>query len=88
MKSSLKLLTLALLMTAGLVVGCTDADRSSWGQYNDPSTVTCYSGGTKVFEDESTGIVEASQTGAGVYFRSKTTGRFVRTYADCIVVSH
>lgn len=80
MKKILMIAALALALTA-----CTDAEVSSWGAYGDEATVTCYSGGQEVFKDTSTGKVEG--TGDGVQFRSQTTGRHVRTYADCIVIS-
>ena len=69
------------------LVGCTDAERAALGTYGEENDVTCYSGGVAVFTDVSTGKVEASNSGAGVYFRSKTTGKYVRTYADCVVVT-
>lgn len=80
MKKILIAVALALSLTA-----CTDAEVSSWGAYGDEATVTCYSGAAEIFKDTSTGKVEG--TGDGVQFRSETTGKHVRTYADCIVIS-
>ncbi|HEY4437664.1 MAG TPA: hypothetical protein VGN40_16055 [Lelliottia sp.] len=73
---------ISLALVAG---GCTDADMANIGSYGSKSTITCYSGGASVFKDESTGKVATSKSGAGVYYKSSKTGRFVHTYADCIV---
>jgi hypothetical protein len=77
-----------LLLVAALVLSlaaCTDAARANLGAYGDEATVTCYSGGVVVFEDISTGRVLGTES--GVVFKSKTTGRYVKTYADCVVIS-
>ena len=80
MKKLLLVAALALSLAA-----CTDAARASWGAFGDEATVTCYSGGAVVYEDTSTGKVLGSES--GVIFKSKTTGRYVKTYADCVVIS-
>lgn len=80
-----KLLTAALLLAA--TTGCTDATVEAVTNYGNESKVVCYSGGQIIFDDMSTGRVEASETGAGLYFRSKTSGEYVRTYADCIITN-
>ena len=76
-----KLLLIAALML--LMVGCTDAERASFGAYGEEAAITCYSGGEVVFEDVSTGKVLAAE---GLIYRSKTTGRYVRAFGDCIAV--
>ncbi|TAA41544.1 hypothetical protein [Pseudoxanthomonas winnipegensis] len=68
-----------------LASGCTDAERAKVFALGSEAQVTCYSGGKQIFSDESTGKILADETGAGVYFKSKRTGRLVHTYADCIV---
>lgn len=76
------LIAAALLLALS---GCTDAELSSWGALGEEATVTCYSGGVAVFEDSSTGKV--IYTESGVVYKSKSTGRYIKTYADCVVVS-
>ena len=63
--------------------GCTDATLASIGSFGSKSKVTCYSGGQEIYKDESTGKVQSGQS--GVYYKSSKTGRFVHTYADCII---
>ena len=80
----MKILITAIVLT--LLAGCTDAERASLFAYGDTATITCYSGGKVVFEDESTGKV-AQLDGDGITFQYKSTGGYVRAYADCIVIS-
>lgn len=80
----MKNLMLALVVVIALS-GCTDAEWASLAAYGDEATVTCYSGGVAVFNDTSTGKVVGTES--GVMFESKTTGRYVKTYADCVVIS-
>lgn len=78
-----RLLPVLLLILAG----CTDATMSSIGALGAEAEVSCFSGGDRVFHDTSTGKVVQTDNGDGLGFRSKTTGKFVRVYADCIVIS-
>lgn len=81
MKKILVLLALALTVA---IAGCTDAEMASFGAYGDEAKVTCWSGATVIYESVSTGKV-AQLDGDGIVFRSKTSGKYVRAYADCIV---
>jgi hypothetical protein len=76
-----------LIVVAVALVGCTDASRSALGTLGSEADIVCYSGGRAVFSDRSTGKILGSESGAGVYYRSKNSGRYVRAYADCIVTS-
>lgn len=69
-----------------LLAGCTDAERATFGAYGEAADITCYSGGAAVFTDRSTGKV-GQIDGDGITFRSATTGKYVRAFADCIVMS-
>lgn len=76
----------AVIVAALAMGGCTDAERASMGSYGSQAQVTCYSGGKPVFEDVSTGKVMSGQGEEGIVFKSKTTGNYVRAFADCIVI--
>ena len=80
-----KMLMMAIIAVA--LTGCTDAARSHIGTYGSEAQITCYSGGEVIFEDRSTGKV-AVIDGDGLSFRSKTTSKFVRAYADCILIDN
>lgn len=81
-KTTIALFALTIA-AASQISGCTDAEMASWGALGSKSTVTCWSGGQKIFEDESTGKVSQGQS--GIYYKSSVTGELVHTYADCIV---
>lgn len=75
---------LLLLCIAGvLLAGCTDADQAALFSYGSKTKVECWSGGQKIFDDESTGKVTIDQS--GIYYKSVKTGNLVHTYADCII---
>lgn len=69
-----------------LLTGCTDAERSSFGAYNEPASVKCYSGGAVIHDDISTGKV-LQIDGDGITYKSNNTDEYVRAYADCIVTT-
>lgn len=87
MKSRIAVLAsvLAYLAVVSIAItACTDAERAALSSLGDEASITCYSGGAVIYSDTSTGKVMA---GEGLFYKSKTTGRYVRNYADCIVVS-
>lgn len=77
--------TIVILIFACVAVGCTDAQRSSYGAYFDRAEIFCYSGGKVIFQDQSTGKVEQLD-GEGLTYRSAKSGKYIRAYADCILV--
>lgn len=81
---ALKCLLVACACTA--LLGCTDAERASMFALGDEANITCWSGSAVIFSDVSTGKV-AQLDGDGITFRSKTTGNYVRAFADCIVTA-
>ena len=75
---------LLLLCIAGvLLAGCTDAEQAALLSYGSKTKVECWSGGQKIFNDESTGKVTSDQS--GIYYKSVKTGNLGHTYADCII---
>jgi hypothetical protein len=71
-------------LTAISLAACSDANMASWEAIGEQSDVKCYSGGNVIFQDTSTGKVYPMD-GDGLAFRSDTTGKYVRAYADCII---
>lgn len=74
---------LILLTATALISGCTDAGFEKLSAYGDKARVTCYSGGTLVFDDFSTGKVISESNSDGYYFKSQTTKRAVEISGDC-----
>jgi hypothetical protein len=68
-----------------LTAGYTDSDKANLDSYGSKATVTCYSGGVSIYNDESSGKVSIGEGECGVYNKSSKTDYFVHTYADCIV---
>lgn len=85
MKKTYWICCAAFVASMFILSGCTDARRSAYYALGSSTKVECYSGGQKVFEDESTGYVESAKN--GLQYRSKTTNKHVRLYMDCIIVS-
>ena len=78
--------TVTVLLSATLITACTDAERERIVRFNNETDIMCYSGSaTPVFTDRSTGRVEYSESGGGVYYKSKNTGKFVQLYMDCVI---
>lgn len=77
------------LVLLGLViatVSCTDAEFDRNLRWNNPTSVVCYSNGVKTLDDVSTGSVKFSENGAGFYYRSKVTHKFVQVVrSECTI---
>lgn len=80
----MKKLLIAAILSSFALVGCTDAERSSWGALGSQANIVCYSGGEVIATYQSTGKVMQID-GDGISFRDNTSGKYVRAYADCIV---
>lgn len=71
---------------ATVTTACTDALIGRATRINKETNIQCFSGlPTPVFTDRSTGRVEYSEHGGGVYYKSKNTGKFVQVYMDCVI---
>ena len=77
------------LVLLGLVIAttaCTDAEFDKNLRWNNPASIVCYSNGVKTLDDVSTGSVKFSKNGAGFYYRSKVTHKFVQVVrSECTI---
>jgi hypothetical protein len=78
------LLATALLAVSLSMTACTDAEMASFGALGEQANVTCWSGNQVIREYVSTGKV-AQLDGDGISFKNAKTGKYVRSFADCIV---
>lgn len=86
-KKELALYAAGLIVTSLCTTACTDAMYGSVTRFNKETEIMCYSGSpTPVFVDRSTGKVEYSEHGGGVFYKSKNTGKFVQVYMDCVIM--
>lgn len=81
----MKMLIAIALVVA--LVGCTDAERASWGSLGDSGHVICYSGGKVIYEGDSTGKILATQSSDGWEFKDAKTHKFVRVSGQCVVTN-
>lgn len=76
----------SVLLASTVLAACTDAWVNRVLRFNNETDIKCYSGSaTPVFTDRSTGRVEYSENGGGVFYKSKNTGKFVQLYMDCVI---
>ena len=76
-----------IILLALALTGCTDAAYSSLASYGSSATVVCYSGGTVIYDGESTGRVASTAQSDGWEFNEKTTNKFKRVSGDCVVTN-
>lgn len=82
-------LTIAIVLVAIALAasGCTEGDKARQDALEKPARVICYSAANVILDDVSVGAVTTSADSDGFYYRSRTTGKLVRTTADCVIVS-
>lgn len=74
-----------IVIFALTLAGCTDAEwDKNIGSLGKSGHILCYSGGQKIFEDDSTGQIGEMEHGAGWAFRD-SKGKIIKLFADCIV---
>lgn len=77
------------LVLLGIIIAttaCTDAEFDRNLRWNNPAKIECYSNGTKTLDDVSTGSVKFAENGAGFYYRSKFTNKFVQVVrSECTI---
>jgi hypothetical protein len=80
--------TLMVILLALLtLIGCTDAGFKQITTIGSPAEITCYSGGTKILEDKSTGKILTEEGSDGWYYQSAVTGKLVRASGTCIILN-
>jgi len=80
-------LTVTCFSLAFLFAGCTAASRSSYVSLGNPHKVEMYSGGVKVREWISNGIVHNETNSDGYYFQDKETGKLIRVSGDIVITT-
>lgn len=74
----------ALILTVMVgVSSCSRQRRNEIHAWDKPVTIKCYSGGVLILEDASIDSVNSSDSYS---YTSATTGKLVRTNADCVVI--
>jgi len=73
-----------LLLSIVLTTSCSDATKGSLLGLGKSRHVKCYSGGTVVYEGDTTGKIKNEQNSDGYYF-TDSSGMFVEIKADCVI---
>jgi hypothetical protein len=68
-----------------LVLACTDAEIAKVTALGSAGHITCYSGGTIIYEGESSGRIATETQSDGWFFNEKKTNRLVRISGDCVI---
>jgi len=76
---------LAGIMVTFLFPACTDATLSSVGALGSQAHITCYSGGTVIYDGDSSGRIATVDGSDGWEFRDAKTLRFVRVSGACVI---
>lgn len=74
---------LFITITIVALAGCTEAQRGKLYSLGDQARVTCYSGGTMIYDGVSTGKVSSEDSSDGYYFRDSETGKMKEVSGDC-----
>ena len=78
--------SLFLIITIILISSCTDAERSKMFSLGDTAKITCYSGGTLIYEGFSTGKVKSETNSDGYFFKDKADGKLKEVSGNCIII--
>jgi len=76
---------LLVILFSVFVVGCTDAERSTFFNYGKSAEVKCYSGGRLIYSGYSSGKVVSYDDSNGYMFRTKGNGALMKVSGDCVI---
>lgn len=78
----MKYLTILLSL---FLISCTDADKLSYQTLGSNFSVECYSGGSLIYQGETTGQ-HSSSTGGTFVFKDNRTKKGIEITANCIFI--
>jgi hypothetical protein len=67
------------------LIGCTDTLKANFEAIGRPGHITCFSGGQKFYEGDSTGIIQTVEQSDGWEFKDAKTGKFIRVSGACLI---
>lgn len=76
---------LVFVSFAAALVGCSDARMSDWNSQGKPHHVVLYSGGAKIGEWDTTGVVLNQPQSDGFYFEDAATHKKVEVCGQLII---
>ena len=72
-------------MTLILLLACSDTYKAKLKSVGEAGHITCYSGGTVIYDGDSTGRVGTVVNSDGWEFMDAKTNRLVRVSGDCLI---
>jgi hypothetical protein len=82
---TLKIATIGVLLVAGVLGGCSRANRAAWNAMGSPHHIIQYSGVKKIGEWCSTGKVNSEDHSDGKYFEDAKSGKLVMVSGHLLV---
>lgn len=76
------LLMLSMILT---VSSCTDGKMAKVLSYGSSRTITCWSGGVKIYEGRSTGKISSEQNSDGYYFTEEGSNKLMEVSGNCVL---
>lgn len=68
------------------LMGCSDAKKGAFFGMGRSRHIQCYSGGSLIYEGDSSGIIENEKHSDGFYFMDNITRKLVEIQADCLIM--
>lgn len=73
------------LILGAALAGCTDGNIARFSALGDAGHITCYSGGTVIYDGKSTGKIGSEESSDGWYFMEEGTKKLIRVSGDCVI---
>ena len=73
------------IVFAMVLGGCSDAERGKIGAIGQSGHVQCWSGGTVIYDGESTGKIMSEEQTDGWFFVEKGSNNLIRVSGACLI---
>ena len=73
------------VILAMVLGGCSDAERGKFQAIGQSGHIQCWSGGTVIYDGESTGKIMSEEQTDGWFFVEKGSNKLIRVSGACII---
>lgn len=74
-----------ILISSFAMISCTDGQIGKLTNLGNSASITCYSGGVKIFEGRSTGKVTSESSSDGYFFKDAKDGKLKEVSGNCVI---